>query len=125
MIARHIIFICISRVAISVHFISDNKLEMKTDISLNEKLLNEAKVGWSDAISTTSKWYKFRSDEGKDLCDKLDEITATINLVLSQPNPTKKKLEKAIVSVAQREQIQEHAALKNVRFNRQISLTLY
>ena len=85
MIARHIIFICISRVAISVHFISDNKLEMKTDISLNEKLLNEAKVGWSDAISTTSKWYKFRSDEGKDLCDKLDEITATINLVLSQP----------------------------------------
>ena len=70
---------------------------------------------WSDAVSTTSKWNKFRSGEGKYLCDKLDEITATIDLVLSQPNPTKKKLEKAIISVAQREQIQEQAALKKAQ----------
>lgn len=85
-----------------------------------EKLLLKSVVEvdikqWSDAVSTTSKWNKFRSGEGKYLCDKLDEITVTIDLVLSQPNPTKKKLDKAIVSVAQREQIQEQAVLKKAQ----------
>lgn len=43
--AGKVMSIC-TRVAISVHFISDRELEMKTDISLNEGLLKEAKVGW-------------------------------------------------------------------------------
>ena len=50
----------------------------------------------SETYSTTSKWNKFRSGEGKYLCDKLDEITATIDLVLSQPNPTKKSWRKQL-----------------------------
>ena len=44
-LAGKVMSIC-TRVAISVHFISDRELEMKTDISLNEELLKEAKVGW-------------------------------------------------------------------------------
>lgn len=93
---------------------------LTTEVRQSQNLLLKSFVEvdikqWSDAVSTTSKWNKFRSGEVKYLCDKLDEITATIDLVLSQPNPTKKKLEKAIVSVAQREQIQEQAALKKAQ----------
>lgn len=65
---------------------------------------------WQNAVSSPARWNAFRTGVGKEICDKLDEMSALIETIIGDPNGSKAKLDKAILALAHREQIAEQEA---------------
>ena len=87
------------------------RVGFNSNLMLNSRIEVDIKT-WNNAISTPSRWNTFRTGDGKNLCDKLDEMSALIDNIIADPNGSKAKLEKAITALAYREQIKEQEAQK-------------
>lgn len=85
------------------------RVGFNTNLMLNSHIEVDIK-SWCNAISSSSRWNVFRAGEGKELCDKLDEMSSLIETIITDPNGSKSKLDKAILALAHREQIQEQEA---------------
>lgn len=73
------------------------------NLMLNSRIEVDIKT-WNDAISSPGRWNTFRAGVGKDLCDKLDDMSALIETIINDPKGSKVKLERAIDDLAHREQ---------------------
>lgn len=82
------------------------RVGFNSNLMLNTRIEVDIKT-WNDAISTPGRWNTFRSGVGKELCDKLDEMSALIETIINDPKGSKSKLEKAIDELAHREQREE------------------
>lgn len=79
------------------------RVGFNSNLMLNSRIEVDIKT-WNDAISTPGRWNTFRAGPGKELCDKLDEMSALIDSIIIDPKGSKAKLNKAIDDLAHREQ---------------------
>lgn len=79
------------------------RVGFNSNLMLNSRIEVDIKT-WNDAISTPGRWNTFRAGPGKELCDKLDEMSALIDTIINDPKGSRTKLDKAIDEFAHKEQ---------------------
>ena len=79
------------------------RVGFNSNLMLHSRIEVDIKT-WNDVISTPGRWNTFRAGPGKELCDKLDEMSALIDTIINDPKGSRTKLDKAIDEFAHKEQ---------------------
>lgn len=90
------------------------RVGFNSNLMLNSHIEVDIKT-WNDAISTPGRWNTFRAGPGKELCDKLDEMSALIDTIINDPKGSRTKLDKAIDEFAHKEQREFQEAQRKAR----------
>lgn len=90
------------------------RVGFNSNLMLNSHIEVDIKT-WNDAISTQGRWNTFRAGAGKELCDKLDEMSALIDTIINDPKGSRTKLDIAIDEFAHKEQREFQEAQRKAR----------